>query len=99
MAINATYAAIGVSHGALIPNLTGAVAVALVWIAPVESTVANLLGDVGRRLPNRAGLAVDDMPANTALLMPQGGATLVLAGYAAVFILAALTISTRRDVT
>jgi ABC-2 type transport system permease protein len=99
VAINATYAAIGVSLGALIPNLTGAIAVALVWIALVESTVANLLGDVGRWLPNRAGMAVDYMPANTAPLLPQGGAAFVLAGYVAVFILAALTTSTRRDVT
>ena len=98
VAINAAYAAIGVSIGALIRNLAAAITVALVWIALVETTVANLLGDLGRWLPNRAGMAVDFMPA-VAPLLPQWGAALVLAGYTAVFVVAALTTTVRRDVT
>ncbi len=97
--INAAYAAIGVSLGALIRNLTGAVAVALVWIALVETTVANLLGDLGRWLPNRAGMAVDLMPSKVAALLPQWGGAAVLAGYTAVLVLVALTTTVRRDIT
>src|SRR5687768_10716551 len=44
VALNAAYAAIGVSLGALIRNVTGTVVVALTWIALVETTAANLLG-------------------------------------------------------
>jgi ABC-2 type transport system permease protein len=46
VALNATYAAIGVSLGALVRNVTGTVVVALTWVALVETTVANLLGDL-----------------------------------------------------
>ena len=99
VAINAAYAAIGVSLGALIRNLTGAIAVALVWVALVETTVANLLGDLGRWLPNRAGMAVDYMPTSAAPLLPQWGALTVLIGYTAAFVLIALNTTVRRDVT
>jgi ABC-2 type transport system permease protein len=78
--------------------MTGTVIVALTWIALVETTVANLLGDLGRWLPNRAGMALNDMPAATALL-PQWGGGVVLAGYAVAFVLAALATTVRRDVT
>lgn len=98
VAINALYAAIGVSLGALVRNLTAAVTAALVWIALVETTVANLLGGLGQWLPNRAGMAVDGMPAGTTLL-PQWTAAVVLAGYATVFAVAALSTTVRRDVT
>jgi len=98
VALNAAYAAIGVSLGALVRNITGTVVVALTWIALVETTVANLLGDLGRWLPNRAGMALNAMPAAGAML-PQWTGGLVLAGYAAVFVVAALAITVRRDVT
>jgi ABC-2 type transport system permease protein len=98
VALNAAYAAIGVSLGALVRNITGTVIVALTWIALVETTVANLLGDLGRWLPNRAGMALNDMPGAMAML-PQWGGGLVLAGYAAAFVLAALATTVRRDVT
>jgi ABC-2 type transport system permease protein len=96
--LNAAYAAIGVSLGALVRNVTGTVIVALTWIALVETTVANLLGDFGRWLPNRAGMALNDMPSAGALL-PQWGGGLVLLGYAVVFVVAALATTVRRDVT
>ncbi|MPZ85911.1 MAG: ABC transporter permease subunit [Actinophytocola sp.] len=99
VAINAAYAAIGVCLGALVRNLTGAIAVALVWIALVETTVANLLGDLGRWLPNRAGMALDYMPTTAGALLPQWGAALVLTGYAAVLAFTALTTTVRRDIT
>jgi ABC-2 type transport system permease protein len=98
VALNAAYAAIGVSLGALVRNVTGTVVVALTWIALVETTAANLLGDLGRWLPNRAGMALNDMPAAGAML-PQWGGAAVLAAYAAVFVAAALATTVRRDVT
>lgn len=97
VAFNLAYAVVGVSVGALIRNLTAAVAVALVWIVLVETTVANLLGDLGRWLPNRAGMALNAMA--TKNMLPQWDAGLVLAGYAAVFAAVALGTTIRRDVT
>jgi ABC-2 type transport system permease protein len=97
VAFNLAYAVVGVSLGALIRNLTGAVTAALVWIVLVETTVANLLGDLGRWLPNRAGMALNTMPIPD--LLPQWGAALVLTGYAAMFAAVAMTTTVRRDVT
>jgi ABC-2 type transport system permease protein len=98
VAVNVAYAAIGVSLGALIRNVTAAVSAALVWITLVETTVANLVGDLGRWLPNRAGMALDAMPA-TEILLPQWGGGLLLAGYAVAFALVAAATTVRRDVT
>jgi ABC-2 type transport system permease protein len=98
IAINAAYAVLGVGLGALIRNLAAAITVALVWIALVETTVANLLGDLGRWLPNRAGMALDDMPSAIGLL-PQWTGALALAGYVAVLVTVALTTTVRRDIT
>lgn len=98
VAFNLAYALVGVSLGALIRNLTAAVAAALVWIVLVETTIANLLGDLGRWLPNRAGMALNAMP-GVADLLPQWGAAFVLAGYTAVLAAIALTTTIRRDVT
>lgn len=98
VAYNAVYAAIGVSLGALVRSLTGAVTLALVWIILLETIMANLLGGLGRWLPNRAGMGLDYMPATIGLL-PQWGAGLVLVGYAAVFGAAAAAVTVRRDVT
>jgi ABC-2 type transport system permease protein len=97
IALNAAYAAIGVSLGALIRNLTAAIAIALIWLVLVETTVATLLGDLGRGLPNRAGMALDYMP--TPALLPQWGAALTLTAYTTLFALTALTTTIRRDVT
>ena len=97
VALNLAYAAVGVSVGALIRNLTAAVAIALVWLVLVETTAANLLGDLGRWLPNRTGMALNAMGVPN--LLPQWGAGLVLAAYATVFAAVALTTTIRRDVT
>jgi ABC-2 type transport system permease protein len=98
VAFNLVYAAIGVALGALVRNLTAAVTAALVWIALVETIVGNLLGDLGRWLPNRAGLALGYMP-STVPVLPQWGAGLVLVGYAVVIVVAASATTVRRDVT
>jgi ABC-2 type transport system permease protein len=101
IAWNAIFAAIGVSAGALIRNLVGAVAASLAWIALVEGVVGQLIGNLARWLPFYAGQALG--AGGTAMLperlLPRLGALVVLLVYAAIFALAALAGSVRRDVT
>jgi ABC-2 type transport system permease protein len=101
VAWNAIFAAIGVSAGALIRNLVGAVAAALAWIALVEGVVGQLIGNLARWLPFYAGQALGAGGAAMLpeRLLPRLGALVVLLVYTAVFALAALAGSARRDVT
>lgn len=100
IAWNAIFAAIGVSTGALIRNLAGAVAAALAWIALVEGIVGQLIGHLARWLPFYAGQALG--AGGTAMLpeplLPRLAALAVLLAYAAVFALAAVGAGARRDV-
>jgi ABC-2 type transport system permease protein len=98
IAYNALFAAIGVSVGALIRNLTGAVAAALSWIALFETTVGNLFKDVGRWLPYSSGMALDYIPTKGDALS-QWSAAGVLATYAVVLAAVAIVTTVRRDVT
>jgi ABC-2 type transport system permease protein len=100
VAWNLLFAALGVGVGALIRNVGGAIAVALAWIALVEGIVAQLVGTgLTRWLPFEAGQALGLTGVGGVTLLPQWGAALVLAGYAAALAGVAVRTTVRRDVT
>jgi ABC-2 type transport system permease protein len=100
VAWNAAFAAIGVALGAVLRNLTAAVAAALVWVALVEAAVGQLIGNEANRwLPFYAGTALGRLPNAVADGLPQWGAGALLLGYAAACSAVALMVGARRDVT
>jgi len=113
IAWNAAFCALGVSLGALVRNVTGAIAVALAWIALVETIAGQLLGTgLSRWLPMAAGEALGRVSlggvggggggggggAGAGHLSQWGGGAL-LAGYVLLLGAVAMSATVRRDVT
>jgi ABC-2 type transport system permease protein len=97
VAVNAAFAALGVSLDALIRNLAAALAAALAWIALVEGLIGELIDDLEPWLPFAGGQALGRMPGAPDISQWAGG--LLLAGYTVVFAAIALTTSIRHDIT
>ena len=100
MAWNVLFAAIGVGIGALVRNLTAAIAIALAWIAVVEGVVGQVVGDLARWLPFASGSALGEGPtlgSYTPISQWQGVVALII--YAGIFVMVALATSVRSDVT
>jgi ABC-2 type transport system permease protein len=96
---NAAFAAVGLAVGALVRNLTGAIAAALAWLALIEGLVGQLIGDLGKWLPFAAGRALGQLPGDGGTLLEPWQGGVVLAAYAVVLALAGLAATTRADVT
>jgi ABC-2 type transport system permease protein len=92
---NVAFAVLGVGVGALVANLSGAIAAALAWLALAEAVVADLLGDAGRWLPFRLGSALVGLGDGPA----PGIAALGLVAYAVALAGAGVVVTRRRDIT
>jgi ABC-2 type transport system permease protein len=97
---NAAFAVIGVSLGALMRNITAAVAAALLWIALVEGLVGQLLGRLARWLPVASGAALGHVSGlGSGTPLPAWAAALTLGVYAVVLTAIAIPVTVRCDVS
>ena len=99
--MSALWAACGVGLGAVVRNQVAAIVGLFAWVFVVEILLFQYLPGAARYAPGAAGTAmtgdtVGDSSVNL-LSAPAGG--LVLAAYAAVFVLAGAIVTHRRDVT
>lgn len=88
----------GVGVGALVPNQTVAVTVALVWMMTVEALLVSFKPEIGRWLPGGASSALTEVATANGGLLPMWGGALLLAGYGLVFATAGTRLLLRRDI-
>jgi ABC-2 type transport system permease protein len=99
VACHVLFGALGVAVGAAVRNLAGAVALVLGWIALVEATITQLIGDNAARFLPFTSLTALARATTTAPALSQGAAAAVLTGYLIVIGAAASLVTLRRDVT
>ena len=94
------FAALGVSLGALLRNVTAAVAVTLAWIALIEGIAGQILGDgLARWLPFAAGQALGRATNPGTPHLPQVGAGVLVLGYVGIVVAVAAFTTLNRDVS
>jgi len=91
----ALFGAIGAALGTLVRNQVGVIVGALAWLLVAEQIVVSLAPTIGKFLPAGAGRALVRDPSDG--LLGQTTGALVLAAYAAAFVLLALIADRRRD--
>lgn len=96
IAVSALMAGLGVGVGALIRHQVLAVIAVISWFMLIEGLITAAWPDVGKYLPLGAGSPVRGLQADHLLSAAQGG--LLLATYVAVFFVAGLAVTRRRDV-
>ena len=99
--MSALWAALGVGLGALVRNQVAAIVGLFAWVFVVEILVFQYLPALGRYAPGAAGTAMTgDIIGDSSvdLLSPPVGG-LLLAAYAAAFVLVSMVMIKRRDVT
>jgi ABC-2 type transport system permease protein len=99
--MSALWAALGVGLGALVRNQVAAIVGLFAWVFVVEILVFQYLPGLGRYAPGAAGTAMTgDILGDSSvdLLSPPVGG-LLLAAYAAAFVLVGMVLIKRRDVT
>jgi ABC-2 type transport system permease protein len=99
--MSALWAAAGVGIGALLRNQVLAIVCVLTWVFVVESLLFELVPGLARFMPGVAGTAMTGATVgdSTVDLLPAVAGGAVLAGYAALFVLAGTLVTNRRDVT
>jgi ABC-2 type transport system permease protein len=98
LAATALYPLVGVGVGALLPNQTVAVTIALVWVLIIEGILVGFAPAVGRWLPGGAASALTGVATANGGLLPMWGAALLLAGYGLTFAAAGTHLIVRRDI-
>lgn len=99
--LSALWAALGVGIGAVVRNQVFAIVGLSVWAFIVEIILFQYAPGVGRYGPGAAGRAMtgDTVGSASVHLLTAPTGTLLLAAYAAVFVVAGMLITNRRDVT
>jgi ABC-2 type transport system permease protein len=99
--MSALWGALGVGLGAVVRNQVVAIVGLCAWVFLVEIIFFQYLPEVGRWAPGAAGTAMTgDTVGDTSIhLLSEVAGGAVLAGYAAVFVLAGAFVTNRRDVT